>query len=221
MCNKISIYRSRGGISLKKNFSTDHQVTTYLRKTYDAGKMFNLGLGSISARKDLKLKSRLIKQESYQTLASIHSGIEAKYEFMKQLGLILTIFIFSLTTMIGSLTLYVQQSMKNYDWTHEAMMLDVKAHADLLESREWLKDPVDLYKAKRKLYAENLSEQKISYNNELTKYFNNYYYTLVSFIIIVLLIVSPIVLRYRWISSIHFCVKEAYKQKEKIENQAS
>lgn len=200
---------------LKKPFILDYPATTYLRKKFGAGNLFNQGLGAISAKKDLQLKCRLIEKESYQTLATIHSGIEAKYEFMKQIGLLLTILLFSLTTMIGGLSMYVQQAMKNNDWTHETIMLDVKAQADLLETREWLKDPVDLYNAKNKLYTDSLSEQKKSYSSELFKFFDQYH-----FVMMVTLILYSIICRYMWISSIHFCVKEAYKQKEKIENQA-
>ncbi|GGJ11662.1 hypothetical protein [Paenibacillus hunanensis] len=221
MCNKISICRSRGGISLRRNFSTDYQVTTYLRKKYGVGKILNLGLGSISPKEDLQLKHSLIKQESYQTLASIHSGIESKYEFMKQVGLLLTVIIFLLTTMLGGLTFFMQQSMKNVDWSHDVIMLDLKAQSDLLESHEWLKDPVALYSAKHKLYKDSINEQIDSYNIGLINIYHQYLFSLISVLLVVVLIVFLTWFRYMWISSIHFCVKEAYKQKEKIENKAN
>ncbi|MDN4618420.1 hypothetical protein QCD85_09950 [Paenibacillus sp. PsM32] len=94
---------------------------------------------------------------------------------MKQLGLIITVIIFLITTLFGTLTFYLQQSMRNIDWTHETIILELKAKADLFDSSEWLNEPTDLYKAEYELYNENLLQQVASFNDQLTVVYKMYY----------------------------------------------
>ncbi|CAJ1315887.1 hypothetical protein [Paenibacillus nuruki] len=204
---------------MNKKLNDEATATKYLREQYKVGNYFNLGFGAISKKQDLLLKTELIQKESFENLSSIHSGTEAKYEFMKQLGLIITVIIFLITTLFGTLSFYLQQSMRNIDWTHETIMLEMKAKADLLDSSEWLKEPSDLYKAKYELYNENLLQQIASFNDQLTIVYKLHYRLTLAILIFLAISFNLVWLKYSWLSSIHFCVKEAYKQKEKLHDQ--
>ncbi|WP_017814493.1 hypothetical protein [Paenibacillus shenyangensis] len=203
-----------------KRSSRHESVTEYLIKNYNVKKgRFKLSMGAISRSQDITLKQKLIQEESFENLGSIHSGIEAQYESMKQISLIVSSAIFFLSTILGVLAFYLQQSMKQIDWTHEIIMLKVKAKIELLKNIPWFEHSGFFYKAQMGIYDNILKEQNKAYSDVIGGIYTMYLVSILPIFIFFVLFIAFIWSKYSWLSSIHFCVKEAYKLKEKSEKQ--
>ncbi|WP_458121995.1 hypothetical protein [Paenibacillus sp. Z6-24] len=203
---------------MKTNINNE-SASDYLRRKYRVGKFLNQELGSISKNQDLFLRRKLVQVETFENLRSIFSGIEARYESMKQLNLIVTIALFFVTILLGNFSFYLQHTMKQVDWAHEMAMLKLKAKIDLFKTIPVLGEKGYLYNAEISAYTESLNKQSSSYIDLLGD-INSIYFLIISVILLYLaFFIFGKWYQYLWVSSIYACVKEAYKQKEKIKTE--
>ncbi len=214
----------------------------YLKRKYHAGKFGNIGWGEVSKQQGFFLIRKLVQNETLESLRNIFSGVEARYESMKQLNVMVTIVLFITTIIVGNITFLIQSTMKQVDWSHETIMLKTKAKIELLEKTSLLKESLkyneeeikskneqikvnnekikaaeELYQEKREIYNEVTDKQGPLYVEILGEINSLYIFFIFAIVLYALFFIVMKWHQYLWVSSIYGCVKEAYKQKEELE----
>ncbi|OMD43534.1 hypothetical protein [Paenibacillus odorifer] len=142
-------------------------------------------------------------------IGTLKSSIESQVEFSKQLSVILSIIIFTLTTILAPLSFYLQQSIKTADWKHEVNMSLLK------DSLGKAKEGPNLKVAQEQIVDQVQKDAQV-YNDSLLELQDQHNDLLVKIITPVLVFFISLLLRYKWLSSLSGCVSAAYIEKEKM-----
>ncbi|GGN99781.1 hypothetical protein [Saccharibacillus kuerlensis] len=178
--------------------------TKLLRKSYKATGLA-WGFGKISLNTDYRVKKELITENSFSQLGSIKSGLVSSVETFKQLGIVFAIITFLLTTILGTLPMYMPQYFRTVDWTHQVNLLLIEDAISGMSNDE-----------KQKYIIDKHDEEVSSYNQELSDVQNEHYNMLNIILWPIVIIFAVIFFRFRWLLSVQACVNEAYQEKEKI-----
>lgn len=175
-----------------------------LRKVYKANGLIG-GFGAISLNTDRDLKRELIAKNSLSQLGSIKSGLVSSIEMFKQLGIMIAIVTFVVTTIFSTLPMYMPQFFKTVDWTHQLHLQSVEsATTDMTEEE------------KQKYIAIKHDEEVKSYNQELNDVQTEHLDMLMIVILPMLGVIALAFFRFKWLLSVQACVNEAYQEKEKF-----
>jgi len=178
--------------------------TKLLRKIYKANGLV-WGFGKISLNTDYRVKKELITEYSLSQLGSIKSGLVSSVETFKQLGIAFAVITFLLTTILGTLPMYMPQYFKTVDWTHQVNLLLIEDAIAGMSNDE-----------KQKYIIDKHGEEVSSYNQELSDIQNEHYNMLNIVLGPIAVIFAVIFFRFRWILSVQACVDEAYREKGEI-----
>lgn len=154
-------------------------------------------------------QKKVVQEHSLDEILTLKSGIEAQVEFGKQINLIIAITTFILSTILAPLTFYLQQSIKTVDWKHELRTM---------VAREDLNNAANAQEKYNILLAlvQQIDKDSEDYNIALRELQDQQNYMLAGIIIPFLFLFLIFLMRYKWLSSLSACIRDAYDEKEKL-----